>query len=242
MTAPRYSLIVPAYNEERLLPRLLDSIDVARAAYAGEGEVEVIVADNSSTDRTASIAAARGCRVVGVEKRVIAAARNGGARTAQGEILTFIDADSIVHPRTFFEIDATLATGRAVGGATGVTLERWSPGIAVTYAILMSMVFVTGMDTGVVFCRRRDFEAIGGYDETALVAEDVIFLQALRRLGKTRGQRLMRATRAKAVASTRKFDEFGDWHFFQIGFAATRSLLTGNVADLADRYWYKPKR
>ena len=242
MTAPRYSLIVPAYNEERLLPRLLDSIDVARAAYAGEGEVEVIVADNSSTDRTASIAAARGCRVVGVEKRVIAAARNGGARTAQGEILTFIDADSIVHPRTFFEIDATLATGRAVGGATGVTLERWSPGIAVTYAILMSMVFVTGMDTGVVFCRRRDFESIGGYDETALVAEDVIFLQALRRLGKTRGQRLMRATRAKAVASTRKFDEFGDWHFFQIGFAATRSLLTGNVADLADRYWYKPKR
>ena len=242
MTAPRYSLIVPAYNEERLLPRLLDSIDVARAAYAGEGEVEVIVADNSSTDRTASIAAARGCRVVGVEKRVIAASRNGGARTAQGEILTFIDADSIVHPRTFFEIDATLATGRAVGGATGVTLERWSPGIAVTYAILMSMVFVTGMDTGVVFCRRRDFEAVGGYDETALVAEDVLFLQALRRLGKTRGQRLMRATSAKAVASTRKFDEFGDWHFFQLGFVATRSLLTGNVADFAKRYWYEPKR
>ena len=242
MTAPRYSLIVPAYNEERLLPRLLDSVDAARAAYAGTGEVEVIVADNSSTDRTASVAAARGCRVVEVEKRVIAAVRNGGARVAQGEILTFIDADSQVHPRTFAEIDAALATGRAVGGATGVTLERWSAGIAVTYAILMTMVVVTGMDAGVVFCRRRDFETIGGYDEDVLIAEDVVFLQALRRLGKTRGQRLVRATSAKAVASTRKFDEFGDWHFFSIGVAGVRHLLTRDVADFADRYWYKPNR
>ena len=242
MTAPRYSMVVPAYNEERLLSRLLDSIDAARAAYAGTGEVEVIVADNSSTDRTASIAAARGCRVVSVDKRVIAAARNGGARVAQGEILTFIDADSQVHPRTFHEIDAALATGRAVGGATGVTLERWSPGIAVTYAILMTMVLATGMDTGVVFCRRPDFEAIGGYDEDVLVAEDVVFLQAMRRLGKARGQRLMRATRAKAVASTRKFDEFGEWHMFPLLVNGIRYFLNRNFTGFADRYWYKPKR
>jgi len=240
--SPRYSLIVPAYNEERLLSRLLDSVDIARETYGGSGEVEVIVADNSSTDRTASIAAARGCKVVTVEKRVIAAARNGGARVALGEILTFIDADSQVHPRTFAEIDAALATGRAVGGATGVTLERWSAGIAVTWLIMMPMVLVTGMDTGVVFCRRPDFEAMGGYDENVLIAEDVAFLQALKRLGKPRGQRLTRATRAKAVASTRKFDEFGDWHFFALFVTGMRYLLTRNITGFADRYWYKPKR
>ena len=239
---PRYSLIVPAYNEERLLSRLLDSVDIAREAYGGGGEVEVIVADNNSTDRTASIAAARGCKVVTVEKRVIAAARNGGARVARGEILTFIDADSQVHPRTFAEIDAALATGRAVGGATGVTLERWSVGIAVTWLIMMPMVLVTGMDTGVVFCRRPDFEAMGGYDENVLIAEDVAFLQALKRLGKPRGQRLTRATRAKAVASTRKFDEFGDWHFFALFVTGVRYLLTRDITGFADRYWYKPKR
>jgi len=239
---PRYSLIIPAYNEERLLSRLLDSVDVAREAYGGAGEVEVIVADNSSTDRTASIAEARGCKVVRVEKRVIAAARNGGARVASGEILTFIDADSQVHPRTFTEIDGVLAAGRAVGGATGVTLERWSPGLAATWLIMMPMVLVTGMDTGVVFCRRADFEAMGGYDENVLIGEDVVFLQALRRLGNPRGQRLKRATRAKAVASTRKFDEFGDWHFLPLLFTGIRYLLTRDIGGFADRYWYKPKR
>jgi glycosyltransferase involved in cell wall biosynthesis len=177
-----------------------------------------------------------------VEKRVIAAARNGGARVARGEILTFIDADSQVHPRTFVEIDAALSSARAVAGATGVTLERWSPGIAVAYAIMMPLVLVTGMDTGVVFCRRQDFDAVGGYDENIMVAEDVAFLQALRRLGKTRGQRLARATRAKAVASTRKFDDFGDWHFFAVVFTGVRYLVSRDLSGFADRYWYKPKR
>jgi len=50
---PRYSLIIPAYNEERLLGRLLDSVDAARATYGGGDAVEVIVADNAPTDRTA---------------------------------------------------------------------------------------------------------------------------------------------------------------------------------------------
>ncbi|MEO8673971.1 MAG: glycosyltransferase [Casimicrobiaceae bacterium] len=242
MTVPRYSMIVPAYNEERLLPRLLDSIDVARNAYAATGDVEVIVADNTSTDHTASIAAARGGRVVGVEKRVIAAARNGGARAARGDILTFIDADSQVHARTFADIDSALATGRVVGGATGVTLERWSAGIALTYVMMMPIVWITGMDTGVVFCRRRDFEAMGGYDEGLRVAEDVAFLQALRRLGKPRGERLTRVTSAKAVASTRKFDDHGDWHFFPLALTGVWCLWTRNVTGFADRYWYKPKR
>jgi len=241
-TAPRYSLIVPAYNEERLLPRLLDSVNVARAAYAGAGSVEVIVADNSSTDGTASIAAARGAHVVSVEKRVIAAARNGGARAARGEILAFIDADSQVHPRTFAEIDSALATGRVVGGATGVTVERWSAGIAVAYAVMLPLVFITGMDTGVVFCRREDFEAMGGYDEDILIAEDVAFLQTLRRLGKARGQRLARVTSAKGIASTRKFDEFGDWHFFIVLVAGIKYLWTRDMTGFVDRYWYKPKR
>lgn len=239
---PRYSVIVPAYNEEQLLPRLLDSIEVARATYARDGAIEVIVADNDSTDRTAGIAEVHGCRVVRVERRIIAAARNGGARAARGEILAFIDADSQVHPQTFLEIDRALATGRIVGGATGATLERWSLGIAMTYAVMVGMVLVTGMDTGVVFCRRADFEAIGGYDESRLVAEDVVFLQALRRLGKPRGQRLARVTDAKVVVSMRKFDEFGDWHAFPLAANGLWALVRNDMAGFADRYWYKPKR
>jgi len=236
--APRFSLVIPAYNEERLLPRLLDSVNAARSAYGDRDAIEVIVADNMSTDGTAQIASARGCRVVPVEKRVIAASRNGGARAAQGEIVGFIDADMQVHPQTFVEIDRAFATGRCVGGATGVRMERWSLGIAVTYAMIIPMVLLTGMDAGVAFCRKRDFDALGGYDESLLLAEDVAFLWALRKLGKTRGQRLIRATRAKAIASTRKFDEFGEWHYFR--FAA--EYLRYGKSKFADKYWYKPSR
>jgi hypothetical protein len=98
------------------------------------------------------------------------------------------------------------------------------------------------LDTGVVFCRRRDFEAIGGYDESRRVAEDVIFLLALRRLGKSRGQRLARVTSAKAIASTRKFDEFGDWHFFTLAVEGVRHLRGRAPTEFTERYWYKPKR
>ncbi len=240
--APRFSLVIPAYNEERLLDRLLDSVEVARSAYGAPDRIEVIVADNASTDRTAAIASARGCRVVTQQKRVIAAVRNAGARAALGDVLAFIDADNQVHPQTFVEIDRALATGSVIGGATGVTLERRSPGIFVAYAILVPICWVTGMDTGVVFCRRRDFDEIGGYDETRLVAEDVGFLLALKRFGRTRGQRLERITRAKAIASTRKFDEFGDWHHFSLISEGVRHLLRRTPTAFTDKYWYKPRR
>ncbi len=240
--APRFSVVIPAYNEEQLLGRLLDSLRIARAAYGADDAIEVIVADNMSTDRTAAIAAGHGCTVVMVEKRVIAAARNGGARVARGEILAFVDADSQVHPRTFIEIDKALATGRVVGGATGVRLERRSPGIVFAYLTMLPLVLVTGMDTGVVFARRTDFENLGGYDENRLVAEDVAFLMALKRLGKTRGQDLERVTSAKVIVSTRKFDEFGDWHVFAMIGEGLRHLLGWKSTAFTDRYWYKPKR
>jgi glycosyltransferase involved in cell wall biosynthesis len=239
---PRFSLVIPAYNEERLLPRLLDSIEVARNAYGNRDLIEVIVADNMSTDGTALIATVRKCCTVTVEKRVIAAARNGGARVARGEIVAFIDADSQVHPQTFAEIDRALDDDRIIGGATGVHMERLSVGLAVTYALLVPFVWITGMDTGVVFCRKQDFDAVGGYDESRVIAEDVTFLWALRRLGKARGQRLTRATRAKAIASTRKFDEFGDWHYFPLLVEGVRHLLRRGGTEFTDRYWYKPKR
>src|SRR5688572_9152598 len=99
------SVVIPAFNEEAYLPRLLDTIEVARARYvAGREAVQVIVADNVSTDATARIAEERGCTVVSVEKRVIGAVRNAGARRATGDILAFIDADTQVAADTFNEI------------------------------------------------------------------------------------------------------------------------------------------
>jgi glycosyltransferase involved in cell wall biosynthesis len=245
MTAPRISLIVPAYNEAVLLPRLLDSVDAARAAYReGPNAVEVIVADNASTDTTAAIAHERGCRVVPVSRRCIAAARNGGAAIAQGETLCFVDADTRIHPQTFNAVERRLADPRAIAGACGVRLERWSLGLVLTWLTLVPIVVVLRLDTGVVFCRRADFLAIDGYDETRLIAEDVDFLWRLRRLGKTRGQRLTRASGAKGIASTRKFDQYGDWHYFTQMPVLAWKILRNPAArsEFVQRYWYDDRK
>ena len=243
--SPRFSLVIPARNEEAYLPRLLDTVDAARARYAGGADaVEVIVADNASTDATAEIARRRGCRVVSVEKRIIGAVRNGGAGAARGEILCFVDADARIHPDTFGAIERMLDTGKIVGGATGVRLERLSLGLAVTYALMVPLVWLTRMDTGVTICWREDFLAIGGYSEELPAAEDVRLLLDLWRLGRRRGQRLGRARSAKAIASTRKFDRFGDWHYVTHMPRAIYWLIfrKGSFEGFVNRYWYSDQR
>src|SRR2546422_10742779 len=107
----KFSIIIPAYNEERYLPRLLESIESARSNYSGGRDtIEVIVADNCSTDRTAQVAADHGARVIPVAKRRIAAARNGGARGSVGKSLCVSDAASAGHPQTLDTIARTVRT------------------------------------------------------------------------------------------------------------------------------------
>ena len=242
--SPRFSLVIPAYNEARLLPRLLDSVDVARKRFSSvRSAVEVIVADNVSTDTTAAIAAARGCRVVRVTARIIAAVRNAGGREATGEILAFVDADSRIHPDTFSVIDQAMQSDRVVGGSTGCTLERWSPGLVATFAAMLPVIWLTGIDTGVVFARRTEFTRLGGYDESYPAGEDVVWLWRLKRDGAARSRRLVRLRQIKVVASTRKFDQHGDWHYFRFVTAAPRFFLGGRkLTGFWDRYWYRPDR
>lgn len=241
---PQISLVIPAYNEANLLPRLLDSVDAARDRYAGGRDaIEVIAADNSSTDGTAAVARARGCLVATVTTRKIGAARNGGAALASAPILCFCDADMQIHPDTFNAIAAAIADPGIVGGATGVTMERWSAGIALTFAMILPLVWLTGMDTGVVFMRRADFTRAGGYSEERHFAEDVDFLWKLIRLGRSRGQRLRRLRTVKAVASTRKFDRYGDWHYFWMMPRLALGTIVPRASDhpTARRYWYEDR-
>ena len=175
---------------------------------------------------------------------MIAAVRNRGASAARGDRLAFTDADGQIHPGTFDAIDCALDGGSCVAGSTGVRLERLSFGLAITYAIMVPFVWITGMDTGVVFCRRVDFEAIGGYNESRAFAEDVQFLLDMKRLGRRRGQRLARLTSVKTISSTRKFDRHGEWHYVSMLFRfGWWSLFAPRRMDeFAERYWYGKQR
>jgi glycosyltransferase involved in cell wall biosynthesis len=245
VNGPRFSLIIPAYNEEAYLPALLNSVARARTRYiGGPDNIEIVVVDNASTDSTAKLARSSACRVVREDKRVIAAVRNTGARNARGQVLVFIDADNIMHPDTFNAIDQRLATGKVVAGASGVKMQRMSFGIAVTYALMVPLVWLTRMDTGVVFCRREDFETVGGYNEGRLFAEDVQLLWDLLKLGRKRGQKLCRIRSIKAIYSTRKFDRHGDWHWLGLALRFLYGLIfsKSSMDKFAQRYWYGDQR
>ncbi len=187
--------VAPSISRHSLLQR--SGAAAAPAGVSGRGAarvqrrpdgVELIVADNGSTDDTVAIASAHGCRVVSTTIRRIGAVRNAGAAAARGAIVAFIDADSQVHPDTFNQIAAWLRPARRHrrrdGRDDGAVVDADRPDLR---DASIPIVWATNFDIGVVFCRRADFEAIGGYDESMKFAEDVRFLYDLRRLGRARG-------------------------------------------------------
>lgn len=236
MKSTALSIVIPAFNEADYLPRLLDSIDVARGKLVdGADTIEVIVANNGSTDDTAAIARARGCLVVDVEKRAIAAARNGGAAVASGRTLCFVDADLRIHPDTLAVIADRMKSGRIVGGATGWVLDRRSAGLIATVATVRALTWLAGVNAGVVFCRADVFREVGGYNENRRFAEDVQFFRDMRRVGKQRGMKTLLDVQTPAVVSTRKFDRHGDWHMFAMGLWILRNR---SLEKTVEHYWY----
>src|SRR5438552_2691875 len=120
------SFIVPAYNEETELPSTLAAIRAAISALSQP--FEIIVVDDASTDATPEIAEQAGARVVPIHRRQIAAARNAGARAAQGEYLFFVDADTRINQTHVTEAMALLEAGCTGGGARGCQtafVVRW---------------------------------------------------------------------------------------------------------------------
>ena len=181
--SPMLSFIIPAYNEELLLPRTIEAIEAAARA-SGE-PFEIIVVDDASTDRTAAIAAEHGARVVSVNHRQISRTRNAGARTAAGDFLFFVDADTLVTPAVVVGALAALRGG-AVGGGCTVRFDGKLPLYGrLLLGVLLPVYRLLGIAAGCsLFCTREAFEKVGGFDERLLAAEELAFSRALRRIGR----------------------------------------------------------
>src|SRR6188474_2395967 len=173
------SFVVPAYNEEKCLPATLASIHEAGRALGLE--YEIVVANDASTDATATVSASAGARVVTVQNRQIAKTRNSGARAALGDRLIFVDADTRVDSRV---VGAAMAAmdGGAVGGGAGAVFDEGAPPYAqrMMRRVLGFMRFFRLAAGCFLFCRRDAFEAVGGWDERHFAGEEIMLSLALR--------------------------------------------------------------
>jgi glycosyltransferase involved in cell wall biosynthesis len=230
------SFIVPAHNEEAWIGRCVAAIRNGAEAL-GEPH-EIIVVDDGSNDTTASITRQQGAQVIRVEHRQIAATRNAGARQARGDILFFVDADTLTNAAAIQSALRAIRTG-AVGGGCVPRFEGWLPwwfrliepliGPAVRLArFLPSGTFL--------FCTREVFQAVGGFDEKYYAAEEVVFVAALKRQGR------FAILAETVVTSGRKLREHSSWslvrQFMRLVLRGPRGLRSRKGLE----YWYEPER
>ena len=229
------SFIVPAHNEEFELPSTLAAI---HAAASGAAEpYEVIVVDDASTDATPDIAAQAGAKVVPINLRQIAAARNAGARAAQGEYLFFVDADTRINRLHVTQAIAALEAGYA-GGSARVALDGLMP----LWGRILLRAFCTlyfGLNLGAgafLFTTRRNFETIGGFDEQYFVGEEVYFSLELRKLGR------FKVLREPIVTSGRKLRMYPAKQVLHDFFGVILGGPRGARSRAKLRLWYDGKR
>lgn len=177
------SFIIPAHNEEAWVGRCLSAIHGAMEAVCEP--YEAIVVDDASTDATAAVAERHNAMVLQVEHRQISATRNAGAREARGDILFFVDADTLVNAAVVQSALSSIGAG-AVGGGCVPRFEGWVPiWWRLVYPALRSAVRLLRMPGGACqFCTRTAFEAAGGFSEDHYAAEDALFVVALKRQGR----------------------------------------------------------
>jgi glycosyltransferase involved in cell wall biosynthesis len=185
---PDYSIVVPAYDEEDLLPATLSALRRAMGALP-QFRGEIVVTDNDSHDRTAEIAADAGARVVFEEHRQIARARNVGGHYAEGDYLIFVDADTQVSAALLRATLEALASGEICGGGTVVGIDREVPGwvrrvVGFWTFLSRRLRWACG---AYVFCLRSAFLDSGGFDERYYASEEIHFSRALKRWGRARG-------------------------------------------------------
>jgi glycosyltransferase involved in cell wall biosynthesis len=185
---PDYSIIIPAYNEEMLLPATLGRVREAMAEIAGFSG-EVIVVDNHSDDGTRQVAERHGATVVFEEKRQIAGARNAGARASRGRFLVFLDADTLISRSLLQGALQALDSGQFCGGGALPAFPGEQPVLGrMLIGLWRAVSRMTRWAAGAyLFCLREAFVEVGGFDERLYASEELHFSRALKRWGKPRG-------------------------------------------------------
>ena len=239
----KISIVVPAFNEERLLGESLSRINLAAGAFQQRGwATELIVCDNNSTDRTAQIARAAGATVVFEPVNQIARARNRGADAATGDWLLFVDADSHPSADLFADVADAIDSGRCLAGGATVSLDKkyW-------LAELITMVWNFAsrwrrmLAGSFIFCETATFRKIGGFSEELFAGEELELSQRLRKTAKEAGRRIVILHRHPLVTSARKLHLYTLREHFRLitRLFRDRRVLTNREAC---HLWYDGRR
>jgi len=221
------SIIIPAWNEEKLLPGTLTAIQSAASlALAPAGiRSELIVCDNNSTDHTAAVAVAAGAKVVFEPINQIGRARNTGATAATGEWILFVDADSTPSPELFADLAVALQDPGILGGGSLLHMPLDTRGartaLAIWHFISTRCRYAAG---SFLFVRTAAFRESGGFDPAFFAGEELFLSKKLKTLARRDGQEFVILTKHPMPTSPRKLQMHHPWH--HLGWLL-KTILTG---------------
>jgi len=164
------SIIIPTLNEEKYLPLLLESIKKQDFF-----DYEIILADAGSKDKTLEIAVKYNCRII--PGGLPAKGRNEGAKVAKGDVLFFIDADSIL-PEGFFKNALGEFNDRNLDFASFGLMPIGSTKINKLVFNMFYNWYIYALEKSLphaamgILAKRSLFLKLNGYDETIKLAED----------------------------------------------------------------------
>ncbi|MGA2245633.1 MAG: glycosyltransferase [Verrucomicrobiota bacterium] len=239
----KISVIVPAFNEEKLLGASLAVIQAASTAFTQRGwDFEIIVCDNNSTDRTGEIARAAGAAVVFEPFNQIALARNTGASAATGDWLVFVDADSHPSAELFSDVAGQIVAGRCVAGGVTIRLDE-DLLVAGMIARLWNLASRAGrwLAGSFIFVEAATFRRLGGFSNELFAGEELELSQRLKRFARQTGRRVVILHRHPLVTSARKMRLYTVWEHLRLLALVTcnRQILTRREACTL---WYDGRR
>ncbi len=202
----KISVVVPAFNEQKLIGATLRGIKLAASAFQQRGwETELIVCNNNSTDATAEVAQAEGAKVVFEPVNQIGRARNTGAAAATGDWLVFVDADSRPTAALFGEVADQIASGKCLAGGCTVRLDERHPiadfGTGLWNILSRIRKWAAG---SFIFCDTNAFRKIGGFDANLFASEEIDLSKRLNKLARQSGKKVVILHRNPMLTSARK--------------------------------------
>jgi len=179
----RLSFVVPVKNDAARLERCLARIVASRREQA---DIEMIVADNGSSDGSPDIARGMGARVLSLPTLRVAELRNRAAAETTGEFVAFVDADHEIDPGWTVAALEVLSD-ESVGGAGALYASPNSSWVQAMYGVLRGRTVGRGdtlwLGSGNLVVRRSAFTSVGGFDPALEACEDVDLCQRLTAAG-----------------------------------------------------------